>query len=67
MVSKLKKENNVKEDEISISDEILLEIIQKYTKEAGVRALEREIAKLIRKIITDIEIKGCIQKTIDKE
>ena len=65
LVSKLIKENNVKDGEIFISDEILKEIIQKYTKEAGVRSLEREISKLIRKIITDIEINGSKPKIID--
>ena len=67
LISKLKKENNVKDGEIFISDEILKEIIQKYTKEAGVRSLEREISKLIRKIITDIEINGSMSHKIDKK
>ena len=67
LISKLKKENNVKDDEILFSDNILLEIIQKYTKEAGVRSLEREISKLIRKIITDIEINGVVSKKIDQK
>ncbi len=67
LISKIKNENNVKDDEILISDEILKEIIQKYTKEAGVRSLEREISKLIRKIITDIEINGKVSQKIDKK
>ncbi len=67
LITKLKKENNVKDDEILLSDEILKEIIQKYTKEAGVRSLEREISKLIRKIITDIEINGRVFGKIDKK
>ena len=67
LITKLKKENKVKDDEILLSDEILKEIIQKYTKEAGVRSLEREISKLIRKIITDIEINGRVLRKIDKK
>jgi ATP-dependent Lon protease len=67
LITKLKKENKVKDDEILLSDEILKEIIQKYTKEAGVRSLEREISKLIRKIITDIEINGKVFGKIDKK
>ncbi len=67
LITKLKKENKVKDDEILLSDEILKEIIQKYTKEAGVRSLEREISKLIRKIITDIEINGRVFGKIDKK
>ena len=67
LITKLKKENKVKDDEILFSDEILKEIIQKYTKEAGVRSLEREISKLIRKIITDIEINGRVFGKLDKK
>ena len=67
LIPKLKKENNVKDGEIFLSDKILQEIIQKYTKEAGVRSLEREISKLIRKIITDIEMKENISGKIDKQ
>ena len=66
MIPKLNKENNVKDGEIFISDKILQDIIQKYTKEAGVRSLEREISKLVRKIITDIEIKGSISGKVDQ-
>ena len=40
LISKIKKENNVKDDEILISDDILKEIIQKYTKEAGLDHLK---------------------------
>ncbi len=67
LIPKLIKENNVKDNEILIPNEILQEIIQKYTKEAGVRSLEREISKLIRKIITDIEIKGIKPGKIDQK
>ena len=67
LITKLMKENKVKDDEILLSDEILKEIIKKYTKEAGVRSLEREISKLIRKIITDIEINGRVFGKIDKK
>ncbi|MDC3063787.1 endopeptidase La [Alphaproteobacteria bacterium] len=67
LISKLMKENNVEDGEITISDEILQEIIQKYTKEAGVRSLERELSKLIRKIITDIEINGTTSEKIDQK
>ena len=65
LILKLEKENNIKDGEIIISDEILQKIIQNYTKEAGVRSLEREISKLMRKIITDIEIKGIMPGNID--
>ena len=45
--------NNGLKDEIKFSDKIILEIIEKYTRESGVRNLERIINKIIRKIITE--------------
>jgi len=48
------KQTGLKEEEISISDAAIHEIIRSYTREAGVRALEREIAKLCRKVVKQI-------------
>lgn len=47
----------LKKGEFTISDDALLEMIRTYTREAGVRNLEREIAKLARKAVTEI-VKG---------
>lgn len=44
----------LKEKEILISDDVIYEIIRYYTREAGVRSLEREIAKLCRKVVKEI-------------
>ncbi len=49
--------NGLKKGEFSVSDEALTHVIRYYTREAGVRNLEREIAKLARKAVTDI-LKG---------
>ena len=49
--------NGLKKTEFSVSDEALTHVIRYYTREAGVRNLEREIAKLGRKAVTDI-LKG---------
>ncbi len=46
--------NGLKKDEFSVSDAALTHIVRYYTREAGVRSLEREIAKLARKAVTDI-------------
>ncbi|MFZ1470476.1 MAG: endopeptidase La [Paracoccaceae bacterium] len=46
--------NGLRKGEFSISDEALTHVIRYYTREAGVRNLEREIAKLARKAVTDI-------------
>ncbi|MEI6097947.1 MAG: endopeptidase La [Alphaproteobacteria bacterium] len=44
----------LKKGEFSITDDALTEVIRSYTREAGVRNLEREIAKLARKAVTEI-------------
>ena len=49
--------NGLKKGEFSVGDDALNHVIRYYTREAGVRNLEREIAKLARKAVTDI-LKG---------
>ena len=49
LVPKQKKVNGLKEDELLLSDDTIRDLIRYYTKEAGVRGLEREIAKVCRK------------------
>jgi ATP-dependent Lon protease len=46
--------NGLREDEVQISDEILRTIISEYTREAGVRNLERELGTVLRKTATKI-------------
>ena len=48
------KDNGVKEKELNIADDIMQEIIRSYTKESGVRNLEREISKIARKTVKKI-------------
>ena len=54
LIPKQMKEHHVKDGSVAIEDEAVLELIQYYTKEAGVRNLEREIASLIRKSVKRI-------------
>ena len=54
LIPKVFKEYNLKEDKIEISDEAIREVIDGYTRESGVRGLERAISKLIRKAIAEI-------------
>ena len=64
---KRKKITRLKNNEWSITDEALGDLIKYYTREAGVRGLEREIASLCRKAIKDI-VKGTkksIKITVD--
>lgn len=51
LIPKQVKMNGLKTDEIDITDEAVLEIIRYYTREAGVRGLEREISKICRKVV----------------
>ena len=48
--------NGLKKDELAISEGAILDIIRYYTREAGVRALEREIAKVCRKMVKAITL-----------
>ena len=48
------KDNGVKDKEMKLEDGIIKEVIRGYTKESGVRNLEREISKLARKVVKKI-------------
>jgi len=48
------KSHGLDEGEWSIDDAALLEVVRRYTREAGVRSLERELAKLARKVVKEI-------------
>ena len=48
------KENGVKENEMKMDKDIIQEVIRSYTKESGVRNLEREISKLSRKVVKKV-------------
>ena len=53
LVPKQLKVNGFKEGELTFSDESLLELIRYYSREAGVRELERQIAKVCRKVLRE--------------
>ena len=54
MLDKQKKNNGLKSSELALSESAILDLIRFYTKEAGVRGLEREIAKVCRKVVREI-------------
>lgn len=51
---KEKKENGLSSTEVSVSDKAVIDTIRYYTREAGVRGLEREIAKICRKVVKNL-------------
>jgi ATP-dependent Lon protease len=53
LVPKQMKNNGVHEDELKISDAAIRDVVRHYTREAGVRNLEREISKICRKVVKD--------------
>lgn len=57
LVPKQLKNHGAKENEVEFTDDAIKEIIDRYTKEAGVRNLEREIANVIRKSLKEIALK----------
>src|SRR5690625_1804161 len=66
MIHKQMKANGLKKSEIEIKEEAILDTIRYYTREAGVRGLEREIAKLCRKVVTNhVKSKKAELETID--
>jgi ATP-dependent Lon protease len=54
LVPKQTRQNGLKEGELKVSDGSLLDIVRYYTREAGVRNLEREIAKISRKAVKQL-------------
>ncbi len=64
LVEKQMTNNGLSESEVSIEDSVILDIIRYYTREAGVRGLEREIAKICRKVTKQLVMSAEL-KTID--
>jgi len=60
-------ENGVSPDQLTITDDALAEVITSYTRESGVRQLEREIGRLARKVARKIAAQEVEQITIDRD
>ncbi|KZX81726.1 endopeptidase La [Oleiphilus sp. HI0009] len=57
LIPKQVKDNGLKEGELIIDESAVRDVVRYYTREAGVRGLEREIAKLCRKVVKQIALK----------
>ncbi|MBL8574183.1 MAG: endopeptidase La [Hyphomicrobiaceae bacterium] len=62
LIPKAVKEHGLKPEEFSLDDEALREIVRRYTREAGVRNLERELFTLARKAVKEIVMAGAPKK-----
>ena len=60
-------ENGVSPEQLTITDEALSEVITSYTRESGVRQLEREIGRVARKVARKIAVQEVERLTIDRE
>jgi ATP-dependent Lon protease len=54
LLPKQMKNNGLKDGELKVGEDVLLDIIRYYTREAGVRSLEREVAKICRKVVKEL-------------
>ncbi|MDI3515770.1 MAG: ATP-dependent Lon protease [Rhodocyclaceae bacterium] len=64
LLPKQMKNNGLKQDELSVTEEALRDIVRYYTREAGVRSLEREISKVCRKVVKQLVLKSRSSKIV---
>jgi ATP-dependent Lon protease len=67
LIPKQMKGHGLKESEFSVSDDVLLKLVREYTREAGVRSFEREIANLSRKTVKELMTTKVKSVQIDAE
>jgi ATP-dependent Lon protease len=73
LLPKQMKNNGLRDGELKVAEDVLLDVVRYYTREAGVRSLEREIAKICRKAVKqllmnkrDTKSVGVTTKNLDK-
>jgi ATP-dependent Lon protease len=67
LLPKQAKNNGVKDDELELTEGAVRAIIRYYTREAGVRSLEREISKVCRKVVKGVQLKSIQGKAVVTE
>lgn len=64
LLPKQSKNNGVKDEEMEVTESAIRGIIRYYTREAGVRSLEREVSKICRKVVKGIQLKQYTEKVV---
>ncbi|HEX7638167.1 MAG TPA: endopeptidase La, partial [Burkholderiaceae bacterium] len=67
LVPKQAKNNGVLDDELELTEGAIRAIIRYYTREAGVRSLEREVSKVCRKVVKGVQLKTIVGKAVVTE
>jgi ATP-dependent Lon protease len=67
ILAKLTKDHGLKPEEFVVPDQAIRDLIRYYTREAGVRSLERELGNLARKTVRDLGRENVLSITIDEE
>jgi ATP-dependent Lon protease len=67
LLPKQMKNNGVKGDELDVSEGAVRDIVRYYTREAGVRSLERELSKICRKVVKGLQLKQMQPKVLVTE
>ncbi|MFT4173229.1 MAG: endopeptidase La [Rhodocyclaceae bacterium] len=64
LLPKQMKNNGVKQTELTVTEDALRDIIRYYTREAGVRSLEREVSKICRKVVKSLVMRSRASKIV---
>jgi ATP-dependent Lon protease len=64
LLPKQMKNNGVKEEELEVREDAVRDIVRYYTREAGVRSLERELSKICRKVVKGLQLKKMTPKVV---
>ena len=64
LLPKQVKNNGVKPEELEVQEQAVRDIVRYYTREAGVRSLERELSKICRKVIKGIQLKKMMPQVV---
>ncbi|MDN3922997.1 endopeptidase La [Roseateles violae] len=67
LLPKQRKNNGVKDEEMEVTESAIRGIIRYYTREAGVRSLEREVSKICRKVVKNLALKASEGKAVITE